>query len=84
MLKTKGYKGYKDSKNTPRVGFMQSTTLRVIYVWRVQGLQSARNRSLLSVNEDFERKHNAEIAHRNQPPTRHARYAFASISSKRV
>ena len=43
------------------------STLRVIYVWRVQGLRSARNRSLLGANEVFERKHNAEIAHRNQP-----------------
>ena len=36
---------------------------RVQIMRRVQGLRSARNRSLLGANEDFEHKHNAEIAH---------------------
>ena len=49
----------------PKVGAKstrKARSQRVGFARRVQGLRSARNRSLLTANEDFEHKHNEEIA----------------------
>ena len=42
------------------------TTLRVLIAEQIQGLRSAKNRSLLDANEDFEREHNAVGAREKQ------------------
>ena len=50
--------GLSPAQNGRLINFNRKIEERVLF----QGLRRARNRSLLSVNEDFEFKRNAEIA----------------------